>query len=433
MRIDKLQLKNFRGYVDQSFEFHPQFNLIIGENASGKTSLLEGLERACASFFLGIGGQDASSIREDDVRVQAMQQGDTVKLEGQYPVEFIAEGSVRNSSTKWSRALKDRGRRTTREKAKSIQGHAENLAKNVREGNQVILPLFSHYGSGRLWVQPKDMRGDPKDDDKSLTSRLDGYRFSNDPRINVADLMRWMKSERYVALEQGRDRFGFAAAKEAMRSCLPGCRSLDYSALEKTLVVELESKGELPFHLLSDGQRIMLALVADIAFKAAHLNPHLEDRVLLETPGVVLIDELDLHLHPRWQRHVVADLKKTFPKIQFFATTHSPQVIGETPHKEVILLQTHGDWHRPLQTLGLSSDEVLSGVQDAPVLTAQADKDFKELDRLIEDLDFEAARKKIEAIRKTYHGEMAATARAEGYMARMELLADFDCVAEDKP
>jgi predicted ATP-binding protein involved in virulence len=432
MRIDKLQLRNFRGYVDHSFEFHPQFNLIIGENASGKTSLLEGLERACASFFLGVGGKDASSIGEDDVRVKPIQQGDTVKLEHQYPVEFLAEGLVRNTPTKWSRALKDKGRRTTREKAKSIQGHAENLVKNVRDGNKVVLPLFSHYGSGRLWVQPKDMRGDPKDDEKLLTSRLDGYRFSNDPRINVADLMRWMKSERYVSLEQGRDRFGFATAKEAMRSCLPECRSLDYSTTEKTLVIELESKGQLPFHLLSDGQRIMLALVADIAFKAAHLNPHLEHRVLLDTPGVVLIDELDLHLHPSWQRHVVADLKKTFPNIQFFATTHSPQVIGETPREEVIVLEGQGTWHHPMQTLGLSSNEVLSRVQDAPVINAETERDFRELDELLDDLDFENARKKIQHIKGRHNGELSATARAEGYMARMELLADAPCVEEDE-
>jgi predicted ATP-binding protein involved in virulence len=70
--------------------------------------------------------------------------------------------------------------------------------------------------------------------------------------------------------------------------------------------------------------------IADIAFKASQLNPHLEDRILDETPGVVLVDELDGHLHPRWQRHVVADLIKTFPAIQFFATTHSPQIVGET-------------------------------------------------------------------------------------------------------
>lgn len=431
MKINSLQLKNFRGYEDQTFEFHRQFNLIIGENASGKTSLLEGLERACSSFFLGIGGLGASPIGEDDVRRESVVQGDTSSLEGQYPVEFLAEGEIHDMPLRWSRALADKGRRTTHGKARPIQEYAETLVRRVRSGNTVILPLFSHYGSGRLWVQPKDMRGNPKDDNMIPESRLDGYRFSNDPRINVADLMRWMKIERYISLERGKDRFGFRVTKTAMKSCLPGCNSLDFSIAEKTIVVELESKGQLPFHLLSDGQRIMLALVADIAFKAAQLNPHLEDRVLEQTPGVVLVDELDLHLHPRWQRHVVADLKKTFPNIQFFATTHSPQVIGETPPEEIILLRKDGTWAHPAQSVGLSSDEILEEVQGASPLNAEAKKDFDELEKLLGDVDFDAARQKVTEIRRKYHGELGAAVRAEAYMDRMEILAD-EIVADGK-
>ena len=82
-----------------------------------------------------------------------------------------------------------------------------------------------------------------------------------------------------------------------------------------------------PFYHLSDGYRNTLAMAADIAVRAATLNPALSSLAMEETPGVVLIDEIDLHLHPKWQRQIVEDLRGAFPKIQFVATTHSPFII----------------------------------------------------------------------------------------------------------
>jgi len=424
MKIEQLTLTNFRGFEKRTFEFDQQFNLIIGNNASGKTSLIEGLERACSSFFLGIGEQHATSIGEDDIRRVARLQGDVITIEPQFPVMIEATGTLTNQKITWSRVLEGIGRRTTSKGAKSIRGKAENLSKLVQDGASVLLPFFSHYGTGRLWVQPRDMRGNPSSEKKASESRLEGYRFSNDPRIEIAELMRWLKRERYISLEKGSDRLGFKAAKEGVRSCLPGCVSVEYSVIEQTLVMEIEGKGTQPFHLLSDGQRIMIGLVADIAIKAAILNPHLGESVLSKTPGVVLIDEIDLHLHPRWQRHLVEDLKRTFPEMQFFATTHSPQVIGETPREQIIQLDADGDWKHPDQTIGLSSDEVLEFIMDASTRNEGSQEDLNRLEQLLEDANFEDARKLLHTMRKKYHGELADISAAEGYMAQMDVLAE---------
>ena len=243
--------------------------------------------------------------------------------------------------------------------------------------------------------------------------------FSIDPRINFADLFHWLARERYVSLERGSDRFGFIAVKAAMKGCLERCVTLDYSVAEKTLVVEIDGRGQLPFHLLSDGQKVMLALAADIAFKAAQLNPHLGDRVLQDTSGVVMIDELDLHLHPRWQRHVVSDLKSTFPSIQFFATTHSPQVIGETPHDEIILLRRDGSWTQPQQSVGLSTNQVLREIQEAPDMNLAMKQKFETLFRTVESGDFTAARAQIVEIRQTGQ-DYPELVEATGYMAGVE-------------
>ena len=83
----------------------------------------------------------------------------------------------------------------------------------------------------------------------------------------------------------------------------------------------------VPFHLLSDGYRNVVGMAADIAYRMATLNPHLLERVIGETPGIVMIDEIDLHLHPNWQRQVVDHLLRAFPQVQFVATTHSPFII----------------------------------------------------------------------------------------------------------
>lgn len=94
-------------------------------------------------------------------------------------------------------------------------------------------------------------------------------------------------------------------------------------------------KEKLQFRQLSDGYRNIIGMVADIAYRCIKLNPHLGENAVKETPGIVLIDELDLHLHPNWQRRIVEDFKNTFPSIQFVATTHSPFIIQSLKEDEL--------------------------------------------------------------------------------------------------
>ena len=103
----------------------------------------------------------------------------------------------------------------------------------------------------------------------------------------------------------------------------------------------LTSEGKwMPLRNLSDGYKSIIRLAADIAYRAIKLNPHLGERAVIETEGIVMIDEIDMHLHPKWQRHIVDDLKRTFPKIQFIVTTHSPFIIQSLKADEVISLDS---------------------------------------------------------------------------------------------
>jgi predicted ATP-binding protein involved in virulence len=104
------------------------------------------------------------------------------------------------------------------------------------------------------------------------------------------------------------------------------------------LVGKLENGEWMPFSNLSDGYRGIVSLTADIAYRAIKLNPHLKERAVIDTQGIVLIDEIDMHLHPKWQKHVVLDLKRTFPNIQFIVTSHSPFILQSMAQEEVIHL-----------------------------------------------------------------------------------------------
>ncbi len=157
---------------------------------------------------------------------------------------------------------------------------------------------------------------------------------------------------------EGRDEAG-AAVKQAILGCLENAKRLWFDPRREQLVVSFHSDQVIPFSNLSDGQRTVLTLVGDIARRAITLNPHHQLQACAKTVGMVLIDELDLHLHPRWQRRVIQDLRRTFPALQFVCTTHSPQLIGQAKADEIILLTSTGQAAQPSQSFGMDSNWVL--------------------------------------------------------------------------
>ncbi len=433
MIINNIALLNYKGFKESSFEFDDKFNLIVGENGSGKTSLLDALAVAIGSFFLGVKGCDSRPIRDEDVRIEFSKLSENPVPLAQYPVSVAVAGLISDSCTgpekikmEWKRELSFKGGKTTSKNAKNLKAQAEKMVQKVQEDQPVTLPLIAYYGAGRLWIPIPEMQMSKKSPSELTNpNRLDAYTFCIDPRIKFSEIFNWLANEKYIALEQGYENATFKAAKDAMKECVDNCNYLDYSVKEKNLLVEYGSKGKLPFTLLSDGQRSILAVVADIAIKAAVLNPHYGDAVLRETSGVVLLDEIDLHLHPKWQRQVVSNLKRIFPKIQFFASTHSPQVIGETPPDEIIVLRQNGDWFKPDASLGLNSNEVLRDIMDAHYVSLGFSDKLAELDDLIARAEFESARNLLCELRHEFPN-VPEYDRVEAYMVRMDAIAEED-------
>lgn len=362
MRIDHLVVDNFKGFKHREFQFHPQFNLISGVNGTGKTSLLDALSVAVGSWFLGFSGCDTRHIRRQEVLLAHYAEKG---FEAQFPCVVEATGSVSGRELKWSRSLNIPGGRTTYGQAINVKALAHAANRSVRGGGDALLPLLSYYGTGRLWNVPREqaqVKNEQKISRKEKLSRLEGYRSSVDPRLSVAELVRWFARQSWIMFQNGgQARPLFGTVQRAIIRCLDGATNLSFDADLGEIIVEIDGQEKQPFNNLSDGQRCMLAMVGDIAEKAATLNPHLGDRVLEETPGVVLIDELDLHLHPKWQRRVIEDLRGTFPRIQFFATTHSPFLIQSLRSGEELLLLEG----QPTAQLGNKPlDEISSGIMD---------------------------------------------------------------------
>ena len=127
-----------------------------------------------------------------------------------------------------------------------------------------------------------------------------------------------------------------------MGTCVPEYRDMKYWFRSNELTIDRAGNGDevelVPFRMLPGGVRSMLAMVADMAWRCSVLNEHLGPDAVTQTPGVVLIDEIDLHLHPSWQRHVVGDLKRAFPKVQFIVTTHNPLCLRGLQEGEVAVM-----------------------------------------------------------------------------------------------
>lgn len=419
MRIDHLVIENFKGFSNREFSFASGFNLVVGANGTGKTSTLEALAVAAGSWFLGLRGYDSRHMLPNEVRLEPRNFDGEIRFEAQYPAKVTAEGLVMDEILKWERSVDTPNGKTRFMHAAKVKTLAAYADAHVRSGEDITLPLISYYGTGRLWQEPRATSQVKKPDrlvGKKELSRLEGYKNSVDPRLSTRDLVIWIARQSWIGYQQGKEPPVFQAVKQAIIGCVEDAENLYFDPKRGEVIVVMRDHGAQPFFNLSDGQRCMLAMVGDIAQKAAKLNPQFGANVLLETPGVVLIDELDLHLHPRWQRRVISDLRRTFPKIQFICTTHSPQLIGQAKSGEIILLDELQEEH-PGQSFGMDSNWVLRHIMGSddrdPQVAARLDKIFED----IEESHFEEAGVKVSELRKEI-GEHPDLVEAEALISR---------------
>lgn len=214
--------------------------------------------------------------------------------------------------------------------------------------------------------------------------------------LRLAEFASWMRAQEELSSELPRASLHLDALQEAASRFLPDCSGLRAEVDDRPRLLIDKQGTTLDVRQLSDGERSMLALVLDLARRLSQANPELEDPIR-DGKGVVLIDELDLHLHPTWQRKVVGQLLGTFPACQFIATTHSPQIIGEVPHEKIRIIR-EGEVFTPEYSFGIDSSRVLEELMETAPRNTNVEEQIGTIARLIADGMREEANAAIDAL-----------------------------------
>jgi predicted ATP-binding protein involved in virulence len=405
--INTIRAKNFRLFEDISIELNPQFNVIVGNNGDGKSSILDIISIALGGFLLGFDGIPSNGILKTDVTFKTFNVGSILDRQPQYPVEVETCATVGDKLLTWKRSLNGEGGKTTSSDAKRIRSYAMELQKSVRNGNQeIILPILAYYGTNRLWTQKKDTSNTLD----NSTMRFSAYNDCLSTSSNEKMMLRWFEKMTLIELQEQKKLPEFEAVKRAISQCFSGIdnhqASVEVRYSVKSHEIELiflnsdGSKEIHPLRELSDGYRNTLSMISDIAYRMAMLNPQLLDDVTTQTSGVVLIDELDLHLHPQWQQRIVKDLTTIFPKVQFIVTTHSPNVIGSVPHEQLLILENHQVFKPSNKTYGRDVNAILSEIMNVPKRQSAIEGKFKEFYNAMDGEEYSKAKDILDSLER---------------------------------
>lgn len=431
MRIDQLTIRNFKGFEERTFDFATpplakkksaptgSFHVLIGDNGSGKSTALDALAVAVGIWHVARPTAGWRAIRAGEARLVAKTDGDTVRFEKMPSPTITARGRIAGKNLSWSRQNRDYSSKTSNANAREALAVVEELIHKARTAEKVTLPVLAYYDAGRAWKAGKE-RSEIFQKAMKKVSRFDAYFYCLDGQIQQKEINRWFLFESLEAFQRGKRRRGLSAVESAVLSCIPGATGLRFDADRKEVILGINGQ-EMPFFNLSDGQRTMLSLVADLAIKCVLLNPHLGVSAARSSPGMVMIDELDLHLHPNWQRQVVEYLRGAFPQMQFICTTHSPFVVQSLRAGELISLDT-----QPVQEVAkLGVETIAEGLMNVkrPDVSPRYEAMKKIAKHYLVTLEKakKSPRQKLHAYRKELSKSIAPYAENPAFQAFLEL------------
>ena len=327
-QLRELRVDNYRCFDELTLPLEDDTTILFAENGGGKTALLTALAMGLAV------------IQRDSPKTLKLTAGrdsrrgvpdDKGPPEPAGPCEVTWTAAVGDSETvTWSTAAQlVSGRTRHRVRHRQIFEAVERVrVPGVR------WPLFAWYGVDRL-----ERLHDRSRKVELTRDRWEAYASALDPNLDEAPLLQWLQDEFLgdTARRQQKlpERFFHAAVMEAAVRATLGATHAWYDAVEKDPIVRFEDGHEAPWSELSDGYHVFIALVADIARRAVMLNELDGVEAPERVEGVVLIDELDLHLHPRWQREALPRLRAAFPRLQLVVSTHSPQILSSAENRQV--------------------------------------------------------------------------------------------------
>ncbi|MCX6073764.1 MAG: AAA family ATPase [Campylobacterales bacterium] len=365
--IESILVKNYKKFDDLSLDFTNQFTLIIGENGSGKTSVLDAVATLLGGYlhtFKDISSAQRHSITKRDIKLDIFDYDNNISVEYNTPVIISGMCKLDNQTVSIKRIRQNAGTTTATKLPADENRKLIDIIRLFEKDNNKVLPLVSYHGTGRLWEQ----------DNKNSSSmekltRYDGYRDCLNAKSNYKNFIAWFKKQEMNTFNLRRVIPILEAVRVTviqMLSIVTGKEVELFIYREGDLEIKYKNEDKREkFSNLSDGYRNIIGMVSDIAYRMAILNPNLGLEVTQKTSGVVLIDEIDLHLHPKWQKEIVNILTSLFPRVQFIATSHSPFIIQSIGKNSIIKLDQSNET-LSVDATKLSIEDISENIQNIP-------------------------------------------------------------------
>ena len=428
MYIEYIEGTDFRGIPSFSLNLNKKLNVFIGNNGVGKSSML---------CFIAIMLSQCRTIAKDTIlgkisdinngaykisgKIRCKHKGSYVLAQYSYSENEISSKYFENTSGDFNDSTEQKGPLSLlyKELEKEVIPFKKNFPLIVSyPTNRGILEIPERIRGFKPAIHPFDAM------DNALENNLDFRSFIALFRMNENFSRQQHTDDPYAQWQLKQ----IQAVNNAISSVVPEFGNLHVTQKPFRISV-LKKEKELEFLQLSDGEKCLIALLGDLAQRLAICNPALENP--LEGDGIVLIDELELHLHPAWQSMLIENLLKTFPNCQFIVTTHSPLVLSTVEADRIWIMQEDCSPYHPDRSYGMETSELLReimGTQSRPEAVTIA---LEDIDRLIDAEQFDKAR---DAIRRLANvtGKIPAIYAANSYLTMMgEEQADIEDTQHD--
>lgn len=353
MRIKSIDIVNFRGFQHERRDFRSNLTVVIGNNTAGKTSLLKALQVGLGAYLQCLDKLPGAaqyrrnfSIHDRYMAFDALEKDyvpnterTRISIEADFFVTDTIEDNVPQFSptqVAWCREFTGNGTTHNRKCVGELMDVVEGMeARRYQQHDGAVYPLVLSFGAKR--TSDAQMKVTRKI--KERASRIEkAYKFALHDKVDFDGAMEWLtRYEKNV--KDGKEFAGTREAFfEALQTAIPALSDVDFDHGEIEAVVSVSGHAPSRHHFsyMSDGLQSMINIVAEIAHRCIELNGCLGRNAIKKTPGVVMIDEIDLYLHPHWQKHVLQDLAKAFPMIQFIVSTHSPFIVQSLQKDQLI-------------------------------------------------------------------------------------------------
>ena len=420
MYLKKIHIKNYKAIKELDIELKHGVNLLIGDNGAGKTSVLEGIAVALGGMFVNVAGVSTKNIIKEDVRFIIKPLGDSsTSIEYCEPVSAGCMLHISDSQEfTWNRIKEEVSATHTKIDDKDVCVWMKKLTNN----SETNLPLISFQSAARAWrVRRGDFGTELK---KKLDDRRCGYIGCLDSSMDVKSVQQWCLKQEVMASNKGTVR-EYEMFKNIVATFMKEINELSdvpsifYSTQFNELVYK-DDKAEMPISKLSAGYQSLLWMIMDLAYRVCLLNPELDNRE--QITGIVLIDEIDLHLHPKWQWNVIEALRKTFENVQFIIATHSPIVISASKEANLVLLDNEQDVNYLPDCYGYEVEDVLRFRQESISRPKNVKSLVDQIENAIDDTDFETAFELLEKLKAVLGEDNSEYKKMAGIVADAKLI-----------